>query len=89
MKYEIIKIDSASVFRLVFFVSLIVNGILGIVFIIISPFIGKFFIALIFFVIGAPLISLIKAFIFWIMVNIYNIFAKKFGGIEIELDKNL
>ncbi len=85
MRYEVKQIDPISVFRLVFFLTLILGGIASLIFIIISLFIGKLLLAILIFAVGVPLVALIKAFFVYLFILIYNLFAKKFGGIIIYI----
>jgi len=87
MKHQITEINSGSVFRLIFFVTLVIGGFLSLLYILISIFIGRIVIALLIFVVGVPLLALLKAIIGVICVSIYNIFAKKFGGIIINIEQ--
>lgn len=88
MKYELTEIDSGSVFRLVFFTLLIILGFIGLIVIVITLITGRLVLGIIFFIVGAPLIAFLKASLFWIISKIYNIFAKKFGGININIDES-
>lgn len=85
MKYELTEISVGSVFRLVFFVTLVIGGFLSLLYMLISIFTGRIVIALLIFAVGVPLLALFKAVISIICVSVYNIFAKKFGGIIIDL----
>lgn len=85
MRYELNYIEPGSVFRLIFFIILVIGGLLSLIYIVISIFIGRIVIALIIFAVVVPIVAFLKAGIAWICVNIYNIFAKKFGGIMINL----
>jgi len=87
MKYEITEISSGSVFRLIFFVTLVIGGFLSLLYILISIFIGRIVIALLIFVVGVPLLALLKAVVGVICVSIYNAFAKKFGGIIFNIEQ--
>ncbi len=84
MKYEVNNIYPVSIFRFVFFITLIFSALLSFIYVIISIFTGYLILAIIIFAFGVPLLSLILAVLFYILGIIYNVFAKKFGGILID-----
>ena len=87
MKYYINNIDSTSAFRLYFFITLITAGSFALAFLFISIFIGLFWLGLLIFVVGVPLLAFITGGIVYIDTQVYSVFSEKFGGIKIDLKK--
>lgn len=87
MKYSIEKIYPYSVFRFTFFLVLIIGGLLAFIFLIVSLFLHQLLIALLIFIVGIPLLALIKGLIASGLALLYSTFAKKFGGMSIELEE--
>ena len=87
MKYNIEEIYPGTAFRLVFFIILIIFGFLSFIYLLISVFIHQLLLGLLIFAIGVPLLALLGGFAAYIQAIIYTIFAKKFGGISVELKK--
>lgn len=85
MKYLIEKIYPYSVFRFTFFLVLIVGGLFAFIFLIVSVFLHQFLIALLIFIVGIPLLAFVKGLIASGLALLYSTFAKKFGGLSIEV----
>ena len=88
MKYVLEKIDPGSAFRLYFFITLITCSFPGFLFLIVSIFLRWFWFGLLVFTVGVPLLAFVTGGILYIDTYIYSLFAKKFGGIGIELKKD-
>lgn len=88
MKYILDKIYPGSVFRLFFFITLVIAGLFSLLFLISSVFFGYLLISVIIFVIGVPLLALFVGFAGFIYTWIYTGFARKFGGIKVDLKKD-
>ncbi len=89
MKYIIEKIYPETVFRIYFFTFLIIGECFGLLFLFISLFLGWFLIGLLVFLVGIPLLALIIGIFGYIGTYIYSAFAEKFGGIGVELRKDV
>ena len=87
MKYNIEEIYPGTAFRFVFFLILIICGFFSFIYLLISIFMNQFLIGILIFAIGVPLLALLGGFAAYIKAIIYTIFAKKFGGISVELKK--
>ncbi|MBN1898067.1 MAG: hypothetical protein JW827_04765 [Spirochaetes bacterium] len=85
MKQEIKNISVESVFRIIFFITLVITGFFSLLNIIVSLFTGQLLMALLIFAVGAPLIALMEGALAALFIFIYNAFAKKFGGFIIDL----
>ncbi|MBU1078033.1 MAG: hypothetical protein KKH98_12120, partial [Spirochaetes bacterium] len=70
-----------------FFITLILGGLFSFIFLLISLFLGYFLLGILIFTVGVPLLALITGSIVYLDSLIYSVFAKKFGGIDIELKK--
>lgn len=88
MKYTIDKIYPGTAFRLFFFMTLIIGGFLGLLFLIVSLFFGYVFLGILIFTVGIPLLSIVVGLCAYLDSLFYSIFAKKFGGLKIELKKD-
>ncbi len=88
MKYRIEKIYPGSAFRLYFFITLITGGAFALIFLFVSIFLGIFWLGLLVFTAGVPLLAVLTGGLVYIDSHIYTLFAEKFGGISIELKKD-
>lgn len=85
MKYTLEKIYPGSVFRLWFFIVLAIGGCMGFIFLIVSIFLHQVWLGLAALAAGVPFLAFIAGSIGFIVTSIYSAFAKKFGGINVEL----
>ncbi len=88
MKYIIEKIYPGSAFRLYFFFTLVTGGIFAFLFLFVSLFLGCFWLGLLIFTVGVPLLAFVIGGLVYIDSHIYSLFAEKFSGISIELKKD-